>query len=72
MPVIDLNMSFDIFKSKLEKHLWKLALLNHFDDNNNCTLYYQCMSLRVYSYTSQILCMVLYLISRCDTIKIIT
>ena len=40
MPVIDLNiMSFALLKSKLKKHLWD-HFLNHFDDNNNCTLHY--------------------------------
>ena len=38
MPVIDLNMSFAQLKSKLK---WD-HFLNYFDDNNNCTLHYQC------------------------------
>ena len=41
MPVIDLNMSFAQLKSKLKKYLWD-HFLNYFDDNNNCTLHYQC------------------------------
>ena len=41
MPVIDLNMSFPQLKSKLKKYLWD-HFLNYFDDNNNCTLHYQC------------------------------
>ena len=41
MPVIDLNMSFSQLKSKLKKYLWD-HFLNYFDDNNNCTLRYQC------------------------------
>ena len=39
MPVFDLNMSFGTLKSKLKRYLWK-HFLNHFDDNNNCTLHY--------------------------------
>ena len=41
MPVLDLNMSFALLKSKLKKHFWD-HFMNHFDDNNNCTLHYQC------------------------------
>ena len=37
MPVIDLNMSFALLKSKLKRYLWD-HFLNRFDDNNNCTL----------------------------------
>ena len=40
MPVFDLNMSFTTLKFKL-KPFWK-HFLNHFDNNNNCTLHYHC------------------------------
>ena len=41
MPVFDLNVSFATLKFKLKKHFWE-HFLNHFEDNNNCTLHYQC------------------------------
>ena len=38
MPVFDLNMSFNILKSKLKKHSWE-HFLNHYDNSNNYTLH---------------------------------
>ena len=41
MPVFDLNMPFATLKFKLKKPFWK-HFLDHFDNNNNCTLHYHC------------------------------
>ena len=41
IPAFNLNMSFALLKSKLKQFLWD-HFLNHFDDNNNCTIHFQC------------------------------
>ena len=42
IPVIDLNQPFVMIKSKLKKHFWNNFITNFDDDNNHCTLHYQC------------------------------
>ena len=41
MPILDLNMSVCLLKSKLKSYLWDHFLRN-LDENNNCTLHYLC------------------------------
>ena len=41
IPIIDLNQSFEVIKSKLKMHFWN-HFIENFDDNNHCTLHYQC------------------------------
>ena len=41
IPILDLNMSVCLLKSKLKSYLWDHFLTN-FDENNNCTLHYLC------------------------------
>ena len=40
IPLIDLNQSFDVIKSRLKKYFWNNFITN-FDDNYHCTLHYQ-------------------------------
>ena len=41
VPIIDLNVSIDVLKSKLKSFLWNHFLMN-FDDSNNCTFHFLC------------------------------
>ena len=41
-PIIDLNQSFQVIKSKLKKHFWN-HFVETFDDTNPCTLHYLCL-----------------------------
>ena len=49
MPVFDLDMTFDILKSKTKKYLCE-NFLNHFDVKNNCSLHYQCTCSRCHQF----------------------
>jgi len=42
LPIIDLDQSFQVIKSKLKKYLWNHFVVN-FDDSNPCTLHYLCV-----------------------------
>ena len=41
IPIINLNQSFEVIKSKLKRYFWYHFITN-FDDNNHCTLHFQC------------------------------
>ena len=41
IPVIDLDQSFQVIKSKLKTHFWN-NFVENFDDNNLCSLHYLC------------------------------
>ena len=41
IPIIDLNQSFEVIKSKSKIHFWN-HFVENFNDSNHCTLHYQC------------------------------
>ena len=41
MPILNLDLTFPLLKSKLKTFLWDHFITN-FEDNNNCSLHYLC------------------------------